>query len=239
MNSGIGEDYRDAFETEVEVSGQTIIIHKQFNTPNASSFEARGLKNAQDKNTKQVVFQFLDALPIAVGDVLQIKTARDLWRVIDTEDVVIDDTFINFDVFVEKIDPSGQPTRNYSRGNTFQINLSNSAMNLLFGDAINDVQHISSNVSMLAESGNTEIAEALKKVTEAVAESTGLSDEDRADVLQNLEELSRQAALEPNQRKAGVIKSILLGISSTLAAAGGSAEVWSTWGPAIRAYFGF
>lgn len=239
MTSGVGEDHRDAFETEVEVSGQSIIIHKQFNTPTVSSFEAKGLKNTQEKNPKQVVFQFLDALSIAVGDVLQIKTARDLWRVIDTEDVVIDETFINFDVFVEKINPLGQPMRNYSRGNTFQINLSNSAMNLLIGNAINDVQHISSNVSMLAESGKIEIAEALKKLTEGVAESTELSDEDKADVLQNLEELSRQAALEPDQRKAGVIKSILLGISYTLAAAGGSAEVWSTWGPAIRAYFGY
>jgi hypothetical protein len=48
------------------------------------------------------------------------------------------------------------------------------------------------------------------------------------------------AALPLNERaKSAVIKSIAAGVGGSLSAAGGLAEVWSTWGPAIRAYFGY
>ena len=49
---------------------------------------------------------------------LQIKGSRDYWRVTDTEDITEDDTFINFEVRVEKINVAGKPTRPSSAGGT-------------------------------------------------------------------------------------------------------------------------
>jgi hypothetical protein len=77
MGIGIGDAFRESFEALLEIQGQTIIIHENFNTPEASSYEVRGLKNTEGKNSKQVVFQFLDQLDIQVGNVLQVKGSRD------------------------------------------------------------------------------------------------------------------------------------------------------------------
>ncbi len=242
MSEGIGEAFREGFEAIFEVMAQTIIVHENFNTPNAASYEVKGLKNTESKSSKQVVFQFLNPLDIHVGAVLQVKGSRDYWRVTDTEDVVEDGTFINFEARVEKINVAGQATRSSSRGATYktEIHLSNSTIGILNTGEIEDVQSISVNVSTLAESGHAEIAKAIKELTEAVAANQNLPADDRAYLLENLEELSRQAALPPEQRaKSGVIKSLVSGLAGSLSAAGGLAEVWSTWGAPIRAFFGF
>jgi hypothetical protein len=105
---------------------------------------------------------------------------------------------------------------------------------------IKKVGSISANVSTLSESGHAEIARAIKELTEAIAESQELSADERTYILENLDELSKQAALSPDERaKTGVIKSLVSGVGGSLSAAGGLAEVWTTWGWAIRAFFGF
>ena|SRR5688572_7642364 len=107
----VGHSLRKAFEHAVRLTGQTVLIHHNFNTQEAKTVEARGLKNSPSKNSRQVIFQFQDQLEIPVGSVLQIKNSRDFWRVTDTEDIVHDDQFINFEVHVEKINVEGQMTR--------------------------------------------------------------------------------------------------------------------------------
>lgn len=243
MSEGIGDALREGFEALFEISAQTIIVHENFNTPEASSHEVKGLKNTADENPRQVVFQFLDPLDIHIGSVLQVKGSRDYWRVIDTEDMVEEGTFINFETRVEKINLAGQPTRPSPKGGTTyktEIHLRDSVIGILNTGEIKDVESISVNASLVAEAGHAEMAKALKELTEAVAASRELSADDRAYVLENLEELSRQAALPPETRaKAGVIRSVVAGVGATLSAAGGLAEVWSTWGAVISSYFGF
>jgi len=243
MGEGIGEAFREGFEAIFEVMAQTIIVHENFNTPNATSYEIKGLKNTESKTSKQVVFQFLDPLDIHVGAVLQVKGSRDYWRVTDTEDIVEDGTFLNFEARVEKINVAGQPTRSSTRGATTyktEIHLSNSTIGILNTGEIENVRSISVNVSTLAESGHAEIAKAIKELTETVAANQELPADERSYILENLEELSRQAALPPEERaKSGVIKSLVSGVGASLSAAGGLAEVWSTWGVPIRAFFGF
>jgi hypothetical protein len=83
------------------------------------------------------------------------------------------------------------------------------------------------------------VAKALKELTEAVASCQEISSEARSDILENLEELSKQAALTPEKRaKAGVIKSILSGVGASIGAVAGLAKIWSVWGNSIRAFFG-
>jgi hypothetical protein len=103
---------------------------------------------------------------------------------------------------------------------------------------IRDVQSINANVNSLVESGHKSAAEALTQLTEAITSSTELSDTDRTEMLQQLNELSRQAASPESERSRGVAKAILGSVAATLGAAGGLAEVWSTWGPQIAAFFG-
>jgi hypothetical protein len=131
MGLGIGDAFREGFKAMLDIQGQTIIVHDKFNTSEASSYEVRGLKNTEGKNSKQVVFQFLDQLDIQVGNVLQAKGSRDYWRVTDTEDIVTDDTFINFEVHVQKVNVAGQPTRPLpSAGTTYNLHGQHSRVNI-------------------------------------------------------------------------------------------------------------
>ena len=119
--SGVGRAMQQGIKTMIQIQGQTIIVHQNINTDNATSFEVRGIKNTPSKNSSQVIFQFTDALDIPVGAVLQVKGSRDYWKVIDTEDIVHDDTFVNFEVRVEKVNIAGQPTRPTKAGGVYNL----------------------------------------------------------------------------------------------------------------------
>ena len=104
---------------------------------------------------------------------------------------------------------------------------------------IRGANSISANISGLAQSGHDEVAEALKWVTEAVTHCLEITAAQRSELLELLDELSSQAVLGLSERaKPGVIKGILAALATGLGAAGGLAEVWSTWGPCIQAFFG-
>ena len=91
----------------------------------------------------------------------------------------------------------------------------------------------------MQESSSSNIAEAIEKLTQAVTESRKLQDQEKIIVLEQLEELSKQAVLSPDQRvKPGVLKAVVNGIATILGAAGGLAKVWSTWGPVVMRFFG-
>ncbi len=120
------------------------------------------------------------------------------------------------------------------------ISLHDSSIGVLNTGEIRNIESISVSVTALSSKGYSEVANALKALTESVTRSAEMSPRERTELLDNLEELSRQAALAEKKRaKPAVIKSILLGISTTLAGVGGVAEVWSTWGPTIQRFFGF
>jgi hypothetical protein len=119
------------------------------------------------------------------------------------------------------------------------INIDRSVIGMLNAGQIQDVQNISINVSALVESGNSDVAQALKTLTESVAASEDISDEQRTELLEQLDELSSQAALPPEKRaKSGVIKAILASLGAGLSVAGNLAQIWSTWGATISSFFG-
>jgi hypothetical protein len=138
----IGEALREGFEMIFEELGHTIIVHENFNTPEATSYEVKGMEDRERKNSRPVIFQFLDPLDIHVGSVLQVKGGRDYWRVTDTEDIVKDGTFIKFEARVEKINLSGQPTRPSVRGgNTFNLHGAQSRVNIQSQDSSVNISH--------------------------------------------------------------------------------------------------
>jgi ABC-type transporter Mla subunit MlaD len=104
---------------------------------------------------------------------------------------------------------------------------------------MNNIKSIAVNIGKLNDSGLADVAAALKALTDAVAASDELIDETRSSALEQLETLSEQALLPENERmKPGILRAIGNALSSTLATAGGLAEVWSTWGPSVLAFLG-
>jgi hypothetical protein len=174
--TGIGEAFKQGFQVMVEVQGQTIIIHQGINTPEATSFEARGLKNTASKRSSQVVFQFAEPLDIPVGSVLQVKGSRDYWQVTDTEDIVQDDTFINFEVHVHKVNLAGQPTRPSSKaGPTYNLHGTHARVNIHSQDSSVNISH--------------EITENLFADMRQVIQTQIPNDEERTEILNRLNEL--------------------------------------------------
>jgi hypothetical protein len=120
-----------------------------------------------------------------------------------------------------------------------EISVSKSNVGVLNTGEIKEIRSVSLNVSALAQIEHTEMATALRQLVGAVSKSEELTKQQRSEILEQLEEIARQANTPPERRvTSGVLKSALSGIATTLGAAGGLAEVWSTWGPAIATFFG-
>lgn len=88
------------------------------------------------------------------------------------------------------------------------ISVTNSTIGLLNAGEIEDIGTISVNVKDLHKHGIEDVALAIKKLTEAVAESE-LNPKNRSEALDQLQELSQQATAHPEKRaKTGVIRAI-------------------------------
>jgi hypothetical protein len=105
---GFGRQLKQGFHLILKQMGCAVLIHKEWGTPNQKTLEVRGLKNNEKNRPEKVMFQFPEALDVKVGDILQQKGARHLWRVIDVEDEIHDDVYINFEAKVERF--SGPPS---------------------------------------------------------------------------------------------------------------------------------
>jgi len=120
-----------------------------------------------------------------------------------------------------------------------EINVSNSNIGILNMGQIKNIETININIGKLNETGAEEVAEALKNVATAVAESTELPDDAKTDALEQLENLSEQATLpEAERSKPGVLRAVFTTLNVALAAGGSIAGIWATWGPAIQKFFG-
>lgn len=129
------------------------------------------------------------------------------------------------------------PSISEQAGNTIPIIQITGNVGILNTGQIGSIQ---THITNLNTSGHFEMAEALKRLTEAVAQSGKLSPGARTDILDQLNELGRQAVIAPDQRaKLGIIKAIFQSLAASLAVAGNLAEVWSTWGTPIKNFFGF
>lgn len=100
------------------------------------------------------------------------------------------------------------------------------------------IDNVISNTLKLTYSGNKEIAESIENLTKAISSSTELGENDKKQYLEQLTTLSEEA-LKPVEARLprSVLQPIINFGLGTLAAAGNLAEVWNTWGPAIRAFF--
>lgn len=127
-------------------------------------------------------------------------------------------------------------TKNFSTN----VSISGGTVGILNTGEIKDIESISVNVSSLQESGHTNIAEALEFLTEAVITNDEIAFDQRAELLELLDELSRQATLSPTERaNPGIIKAVLLSLTTGITAVDKLTEAWSTWGHLIHGYFGF
>jgi hypothetical protein len=135
---------------------------------------------------------------------------------------------------------SHHPVNQTNTSSSMTVNnyLVNSQIGLLNTGDINHVKSISINVGRLQEQGHLEVAKTIKEVLEAVTASDAWEHPEKAELLDLIEELSKQAVLPPDERaKSGTIKSIIGSIGAAIGTAASLSELWSMWGPMIRTFF--
>lgn len=119
------------------------------------------------------------------------------------------------------------------------FNISDSNIGILNTGQINDIESINLSINNIAKSGNEEFSEALSKVLQAVIDEKHFSENDRSDLLTQLNHIGNEAKKPENKRTPhAIMKPIINGIGTSLSAAGGAASVWAVWGPVIRSFFG-
>ncbi len=121
-----------------------------------------------------------------------------------------------------------------SQGITITLNQSQvGTLNL--GTIVGDVE---AHLAAVEGPGADNVREALRSLAQAVVDDESLSGDERKDLLESLDVLAEEAGKEPERRRSAVVRSVLLSLAASLGAAGGLAEVWSTFGPTLVDFFG-
>jgi hypothetical protein len=120
------------------------------------------------------------------------------------------------------------------------FNISQSPIGILNTGEIREVESIAANVSLLDQEENDKVGIAILNLTKAVTDSKELSETQRKEALEFLETLSGQAPIPQEKRlPSASLKAVFNGLASTINTAGSLAQLWTTWGTQIAAYFGF
>lgn len=98
------------------------------------------------------------------------------------------------------------------------------------------IGNIQSTVSTLHQT-NPDIASALAKLVEAVGRDESLGDQ-RREVIESLNQVAEEATKPEGIRRVGLVKMLLSGVGLILSKSANLAEIWQTWGEAIKGFFG-
>jgi hypothetical protein len=113
------------------------------------------------------------------------------------------------------------------------VHISNSTISgLNLGNVVGD---LNSSIQQLNTEGRNELADTLKKMTEAVAVSTELDDSVRKDVLEQLSVVSGEAAKPAEMRKMGPLKTSFEAVKSGVALGTQLLTLWQGVEHALKA----
>ncbi|MFD6393698.1 hypothetical protein [Nocardia sp. NPDC060259] len=114
---------------------------------------------------------------------------------------------------------------------TYTININGGTIN---GQVGMQLSNITSHITTVAEQGNDQLAAALAAIQKAAAEDQHISEDDRRDLIDNVEYLSEAAGSPPEQRNRGILRSVLSSINSAATAAPQVAQALESWGTILN-----
>jgi hypothetical protein len=119
-----------------------------------------------------------------------------------------------------------------TEGKNVQITLQNCSGAVVNVESV--IGQIHTNACAVADH---QVADAITKLANEIKRSADLG-EQRGELLQAVELLTKEAVLPKEKRTMGVVKSLYLGLSSALKLANDMAAAWHAYGPLIAAHFG-
>jgi hypothetical protein len=99
---------------------------------------------------------------------------------------------------------------------------------------------INAALNTVAEQGpsHREFAQAIKQVSDLIAQSPAIQEMDKQQALQVISELINQAGLKPEDRSTGAVKALVSGFVSMIGTAADVTTLWIAYAPLIRTFFG-
>jgi hypothetical protein len=93
-------------------------------------------------------------------------------------------------------------------------------------------------ITVVRNEGSQELATALSNFTEEVAKNQDLTAEHRREVVDLVSTIATEAATPQQRRKPAVIRAIVVDISQLISGAASLAQLWASYGPIVKAFFG-
>jgi hypothetical protein len=100
------------------------------------------------------------------------------------------------------------------------------------------IQTIDASITVLRSGGESDLAAAVKRLTEAIIASNEINDSLKNEIAEQLAFLSAEAATKPENRSVGIIKSVLAGIRDSISVAAGLITIWDKVEPVFKTAFG-
>lgn len=128
-----------------------------------------------------------------------------------------------------------KPTIQVGRMTNNNIRVDNSVVGVINTGEVDKIQVTLENIRA---GGNADVADALKRLTEAVLASRALPDADKKGAVEHVSYLADQAARPPDQRQRATSKSVIEGLERSLSVAADVYHVWKAVAPLIAAVLG-
>jgi hypothetical protein len=125
--------------------------------------------------------------------------------------------------------------KDHKENHAVHISITNAA-NVNLGTQVGT---ITAALNTVAEQGpsHREFAQAIKQVSDLIAQSSAISDPDKQQALQVISELVNQAGLKPEDRSTGTVKALVTGFASMIGTAADVTTLWLAYSHLIRTFF--
>lgn len=119
----------------------------------------------------------------------------------------------------------------------------NEGMHLTVHNAANinlgsQVGTINAAVTVIAQQGQSDLAIAIRELSEAILRSNAMQDSQKEEALQVVSDLAKQAEFKPEARSKGTVKALVAGLPHLIGLAADVTVLWDKYAPIIRAFFG-
>ena len=128
--------------------------------------------------------------------------------------------------------PQLRPITNMNLNN---IRIDNSSIGILNSG---NIQSIDQSVTMLDRSGESDVAIALAKLTEAVANDPGGNSVLKNQIVDILSTVGGEAEKPKEQRKIGTVRAAINELATLFGGLAGLSQLWETYAPTLRSFFG-
>lgn len=115
------------------------------------------------------------------------------------------------------------------------INVSNSVVGTINTGTIGVIDQ---SISALVQTGQPELAQAVKELSEAILKSGDLTSNQKAELVEGLSVVAEEASAPKERRRSSVARTILENASKVIALADDITDVCQKWWPVLMAAFG-